>query len=337
VTTGSRPLLAVALLMLGAAAVAAQEPRNPENYLLTETVPRFALAVGVENYDFFDRVPNALNDMEVAVTALKRAGFETVISEPDPTTERLYLAINRLAKMAVETQRPSVVAIYFAGHGFQEGTDNFIVPKDAKPATLLDDSIPVPNIISKFARRSESAGVSFLFLDACRTLTPLVQPSRPGGRPIPVAPGFGQAANFPGAIQIFAAMHGEAALSQAFEGDVNSPYSQALQQNLNTPGDNIAATYSKVRNFVSARVNQHPEMHTVASVATIRFMPLATSSEFEAEERHWRATLESNRLECVNEFIQAFPDSRYVVAALRWKAENSSRPTPGGNTCPQRQ
>jgi hypothetical protein len=39
----------------------------------------------------------------------------------------------------------------------------------------------------------------------------------------------------------------------------------------------------------------------------------------------------------VKDFKNAFPDSRYTVAALRWLAENpSASNTPGGVECPER-
>jgi hypothetical protein len=339
------PLVSVAALvsLVSGGTVSTQEPQAVDNYLIPSGVPRFALAVGVENYEFLERVPNALNDLDAATLALQRAGFDTVIAEANPTAARLRTAIKRLTQLGAETGRPAVIAMFFAGHGFQDGTDNFIVPRDAQPSTLLDDSIPVANIVSKLALRT--AGVTFVFLDACRTLTPLAQPVNPGDRPIPSQPGFAPGANFKGAIQIFSAKWGQAAISQAHQGDVNSPYTEALQRYLNKPGDNIATTYGKVSRWVRSKTireqdnsSQEPEILSVSSIDTIRFMPLSTPAELEAEDRHWRETLAANRGECVKEFVLAFPDSRYAVAALRWLAENPSPSThtAGGDECPER-
>lgn len=334
--TVGHALLVVLCSLLGTAAGNTQDLQPDANYMIAQSVPRFALAIGVENYEDLELVPNALNDLDAAVRAFHAAGFGTVMSEPNATGERLRTALRQLSQLTTDTGRPAVVAIFFAGHGFQSGASNYIVPRDAKRASLVQDSIAVPNILSRLTR---SSGVTFVFLDACRTLTPLVKAERPGEVDIPAQPGFGQAANFAGTIQIFAAKWGQAAVSRAHQDDHNSPYSEALKQFLNKRGDSISTTYGRVSRFVKGKTNpeQEPEILTVSSIDTIRFMPLSTAPEFEAEDRHWRATLATGRAKCVKDFKNAFPDSRYTVAALRWLAENPSAVnTPGGDECPER-
>ena len=318
--------------------IRAQEPRPVDNYLLAQDVPRFALVVGVQNYDQLDPVPNALNDLQVAANALRLAGFTTVIEEPDATAPRLQTAIDHLIQLVNKTERPAVVAIFFAGHGFQEGENNFIVPKDANPASLLDDSTPVANVVVKLAPRK--VGITFVFLDACRTLSPLSRPETGTSAPIPARPGFGQVASFDGAVLSFAPGYNQAALSKAHEGDLNSPYTEALGLHLNTEGAPLASALGKVYRHVKIRTGdrQQPATLTQASIDTIRFMPLSAPPEIEAEERHWRAVVASNRPECVKDFLISFPDSRFAISALRWLAETPSPSSHrlGGDPCPQR-
>jgi hypothetical protein len=339
-------LLVAAFSLVASTAAQTQDPQPPDNYLIAEHVPRFALAVGVENYDHFDRVPNALNDLDVAVNAFQAAGFGTVMAEPNPTADRLRTALRQISQLGVQSGRPAVVTVFFAGHGFQNGPNNYIVPKDAKPATLVEDSVPVSNILSRLARTTTigasgeriSTGVTFVFLDACRTLSPLVRAGRPGDADIPVHPGFAQAASFVGMIQMFAAKWGQAALSRVHQADHNSPYSEALRRFLNRRGDNISTTYSNVFEWVTHRTPfQEPEILAIGSIDKIRFMPLS-DFELEAEDRHWRDTLATRRADCVKKFVRAYPDSRYVVPALRWLTENpsASTNTAGGDECPQR-
>ncbi|MEO5898453.1 MAG: caspase family protein [Vicinamibacterales bacterium] len=139
-------------LWLSGNCIEAQEPRSLDNYLVAQDVPRIALGIGVQHYDYLPPVPNALNDLTVAANALRLSGFSTVIEEPDATESRLRTAIKQLIQLVDKTERPAVVAIYFAGHGFQDGADNFIVAKDAEPASLLDHSVAVANVVSSSRR-----------------------------------------------------------------------------------------------------------------------------------------------------------------------------------------
>lgn len=330
--------LSVATLVVSGSHEARAQNLPPiDNYVIADHVPRFALAIGVETYDHFDPVPNAENDRDAAIEAFEAADFDTVMTEPDPTLPKLQTVLRRLTQLAAQSGRPAVVAIFFAGHGFQEGTNNYIVPKDARPATLVEDSLKISNVLERLAR---SSGVTFVFLDACRTLSPLVKPERPGGVQIPLKPGFAQAGNFAGTIQIFAAKWGQAALSKAHQDDRNSPYSAALRQFLNSPSDSIGTIYSNVFTWVRSRTNpeQEPEISAVSSTATIRFMPLSNPSDLLAEERHWRAVLATSRTACVKEFLNGYPDSRYAVAAVKWLAETAAASVNslGGEVCPKR-
>ena len=330
--------MAAAFLLLAAAEVAgrAQEPAPHENYLVPHPVPRIALAIGVQNYTHLPPVPNALNDLAVAASALRRAGFSTVLEAPDATGPLLRAAIKQLVQLVDKRERPAVVAIFFAGHGFQDGPDNFIVPMDAQPASLVDDSVPVMNVLFGLAPRK--IGVTYMFLDACRTLALL--PEVPAGAPPPVRGGFSPVGGVNGSILSFAPGFGQAALSKAHEGDVNSPYSEALGLHLSTERVSVATMLSDVYKHVTIKTGdrQHPAQAVQASLATLQFVPPRSPADLDAEERHWRAVLDTGRPQCVREFQLAYPDSRFATAALRWLAETPppSSPQPGVASCPQR-
>ena len=330
------PVALAAWLMVAPAA--AQQPLSIDDYVSGRDLPRFALAVGVQYYDFLDRVPNALNDLQSAADTLRRAGFITTESI-NPTGAELRLAIKQLIQLVNQKERPAVIAIYFAGHGFQDGAQNFLVPRDANPDAFCDSVVNVPNTVIKIAPRT-AAGISFLFLDACRTLQPLSRPQSPESNCSAPQPGLGQVQNFDGAVLSFAATYNQAALSEAHVHDQQSPYTEALAIHLIAEGESMASTLSAIYSHVKERTGdrQIPEQQGLASTATIRFMPLHTQTDLEAEERHWRATLASNRPECVRRFINSYPDSRFTLAARKWLIDTgapSSSPV-GGHTCPKR-
>jgi uncharacterized caspase-like protein len=327
------------LLALAPATPHAQPAVRPiEDYLTVEEIPRYALAIGVEHYDYLERVPNALNDLDAAVEAFRRAGFSTILQLHDASLDAIRTAVKQLVQLVDGTERPAVVVIFFAGHGFQDREANFIVPRDAAPEDLQDGSVSVANIVVRLAPRR--AGMNILFLDACRTLSPLGHKNDLANEPIPVKPGFWQTTSFDGAILSFAPGFNQAALSRAHEADVNSPYTEGLKLFLNLPAQSLAQLFGRIYRYVKLVTDgrQDPQTLTQAAIDTIRFMPREAAADRAAEESHWRATLETNRPDCVKGFLIDFPDSRFVKAALRWMAElPPGTPSSGGGVgCPER-
>lgn len=326
----------IAMLCLTADSVTAQQSQSIDAYVVAQEIPRFALVVGVQHYNFLDPVPNALNDSAAAARAFRRAGFGTVIEIPDATSSMLETGIAHLLQLADRTKKPAVVAIFFAGHGFQSGIDNYIVPKDARLASLLEDSTPVGSVVAELSPRE--VGLTFLFLDACRTLT--LSGSSPGGTPAVVRPGFAKVESIDRTVMSFASGFNQAALSKAEETAVNSPYTEGLLEHLNVEGASVAQILDGIYKWVKARTQdrQEPVPLAAAATSTIRFMPLVAPSELDAEEQHWRRVLAANRAYCVRDFLLSYPHSRFAVAALKWLSENpsSTLPRPGEPPCPQR-
>jgi uncharacterized caspase-like protein len=327
-----------ALAAMPALPQARQATRPIEDYLAAEDVPRYALAIGVEHYDYLPLVPNALNDLDAAVRLFHGAGFNTVLELPDPSLDAVRTSVKQLVQLVEGTERPAVVVIFFAGHGFQDREANFIVPRDATPENLEDGSVAVANIVVRLAPRR--AGVDILLLDACRTLTALGHTKDRAHDPIPLKPGFWQTASFDGAILSLAPGFNQAALSRATDVDVDSPYTEGLKQFLNRPELSLAEVFGRLYKYVKLVTNgrQDPQTLTQAAIDTLRFMPRTSQADLDAEQQHWRATLESGRPDCVKGFVIDFPDSRFVKSALRWLAElPPGTPVSGGGIgCPER-
>src|SRR5450631_3363380 len=102
------------------------------------TVPRLALVIGAEHYETLSGVPNALNDAEQVATRLVQFGFNFVRYVPDPKDDNeIYDYIQELAQRAGgEPEQPAIIVLFFAGHGFHEGSTNYIVPVSASPDYL---------------------------------------------------------------------------------------------------------------------------------------------------------------------------------------------------------
>src|SRR5690349_10441726 len=119
---------------LGLIIATAKAERVPEAYALAaDDVGKFALVVGVEHYDNFRHVQNALNDGVAVGVALTKAGYALVRFLPDPRdADSILDAVGELLQQSDAANRPAVLTLYFAGHGFRTEYSNYIVPAAAR-------------------------------------------------------------------------------------------------------------------------------------------------------------------------------------------------------------
>jgi len=100
-----------------------------------------ALVIGITDYSYYPRLPNAVRDAREVVSLLKSKGFTTTLLE-NPTSSMLKKALHTL--IFRECRPEDGVLIYFAGHGetmrLADGKElGYIVPKDCP--LLSRDSI----------------------------------------------------------------------------------------------------------------------------------------------------------------------------------------------------
>jgi uncharacterized caspase-like protein len=91
-----------------------------------------ALVIGISDYMYWPRLPNAVKDAQEVTSALRELGFSTKVLE-NPASEEIKRALNTLVSQ--ESSAEDGVLIYFAGHGdtvrLADGTElGYIVPKD---------------------------------------------------------------------------------------------------------------------------------------------------------------------------------------------------------------
>ncbi|WP_176477011.1 caspase family protein [Mesorhizobium sp. WSM4313] len=125
---------------------------------------RVALVVGNSQYREIPALKNPDKDAENVSRTFRLAGFE-VFAAKDLTKlqfeERFrnYLAAADGADLAV---------VYYSGHGFQIGGENFLIPVDASLKDAADmevQAIKVDDILRQLRSRSK---VQMIILDACR-------------------------------------------------------------------------------------------------------------------------------------------------------------------------
>jgi hypothetical protein len=185
---------------------------------------KLALVVGNADYRNVGTLRNPANDADLVSRSLKATGFDVTDKRNLGSTEFLTAVIEFLKK--VDKSGPGTVSLfYYAGHGTQVGSENYLIPVDA----AADSSITLEAFgLSYYLDRIPSRiAASIIILDACRN-NPFT-PERGGGRGLTMVSDTGAVPT----LIMFATGPGKTAADG--EG-ANSPFSKALADSLVVPG-----------------------------------------------------------------------------------------------------
>ena len=183
---------------------------------------------------------NPANDARAMAAALKRLGFDVIVKE-DAGQKEMKQTIDQFGQALKDYD---VGVFFYSGHGVQVNGQNYLIPVDADPKSVNDveyDCVNAGRVLGKM----EDAGntTNIIILDACRN-----NPFERGWTRS--AQGNGLAfMNAPsGSLIAYATSPGNVAYD-ATEG-VNSPYTAALLQHLETPNISILEMFQRVRGVV---------------------------------------------------------------------------------------
>ena len=239
---------------------------------------RKALVIGNSNYLHVDDLPGAAHDARDISAALQQLGFKTHLVE-NATASQLTAAFEDLVRTS--TKEDSVF-IFYSGHGFQVGNDNYLAPIDLDPVNTgfknqfnLSKFLPLLINVSK---------VRVLFLDACRNdpnkdsksdtsggerqiaqqlASSLSRPKADAGASRTVVTraietrslagysnGFGRMRSTePGTFLAYSTASGQYAVDR-LEGSRNSPFTTSVLKYIGQPGLDLPNLITKVRNEV---------------------------------------------------------------------------------------
>jgi len=209
---------------------------------------RVALVIGNDRYEAMRPLANAANDADTVGEALEGLGFE-VFYERDRDRRRMERAIEDLE---YDGEGADVAVVYFAGHGFEVGGDNRLLPVDGDPTdldSLMETSLSLGEIRERVAR---IAPVAVVLVDACR-VSPF-EGAEEGRAAVALkggeVPGFVAVPEAEGTLIGFSTAPGAVALDG--EGD-NSPFAAALARHLSTPGIEVRSVLTLVQQEVYDR------------------------------------------------------------------------------------
>lgn len=331
-------LISLVLILAFAIAAASQEQASADHADLGQfssevAVPHIALVVGAEDYERLDRVPNALNDAEAVAGKLLQLGFSFVRYVPNPNEDEIYHYIKELSQRAGSSEKPVIVVFFFAGHGFQQGGTNYIVPVNApqEPEDLLQSAIPVTSMLESFAEHRN--GLAIFFFDSCRArLDGITQEDAirtPGTRP-------GTRAYIE-----FASKYPETANSYVDKTDSDSPFTYALLDQIDKEGLPLTVMAELVSDKVGENTRtlkpaQQPEPIDDSGAGASGFYFRPGEKVKQDERTRWYATLKTNLWICVDRYKRRHPGSLYLQGALQWLSDPSrvDSPSGGAESCP---
>ncbi len=295
--------------------------------LILVLLPSLALAVEralIVGNDIYDELPTLLKAEEDAggyTELFARKGFEvtTILNAPMGQMRR------QLAEFYETIQPGDTVAFIYSGHGWSDGSLNYLVPTDAQitssAAVAVEMSIPLKNgvngILDNIAARQSSLTIAVI--DACR--------NNPFGgnltRATGVTRGLAPVEPAQGTFLIYSAGAGQAALDRLGEADSQefSVFTRFFLRNLDTTGDLRQATI-QTRNQVQQAANiigadQRPAYYDELSGTSCLFGECSSATDdgqIKGVIEEWAFVQASKSRVVLNAFIAKWGDEPLYVA-----------------------
>jgi len=214
---------------------------------------RVALIIGNGIYRNVHPLDNPPRDARLIAGVLRDIGFQTVTLTNDLTRDRFFEALHAFGKQA---ERADWAVVYYAGHGFEIGGVNYLVPVDARLAADKDAETEAVALEQVIAAVSGARKLRLVILDACRD-NPFEKTMQRTIALKLVDKGFSNIEPGAGFMVVYAAKHGETALDG--EG-TDSPFATVLARAIKEPKVEIRKLFDIVRDDVwtATRHQQQP-------------------------------------------------------------------------------
>ncbi len=238
----------VMLLILLTASVAAAEER------------RVALMIGMSKYENVPALPNPASDARALGEALAKLNFE-VVNLFDADKRTLETTLRDFGKKAAKAD---VILVFYAGHGVQVDGQNYMIPVDASLDRLDDlpyDAVPLGLFLGAI-RNAGSAGV--MIVDACRNNPFVERLSKDTSSAMKIGIGLGRVDDTPSGTLLALATR---ANTVAYDGAAaHSPYTQAILEELATPGVELHLFFGRVADRVKQITGNKQEPYISGSL-----------------------------------------------------------------------
>ncbi|MBN8630485.1 MAG: caspase family protein [Rhodobacterales bacterium] len=233
---------------------------------------KYAIVIGNQSYQHAPQLPNAWNDALDVADLLAGQGYDVTLLKD--ASKRDFEGL--MQRVLFDVDRETEVLFYYAGHGVQIGSENYLIPTDAQLDEVDDlpfETVSVGSLVSIVGAR---ARLQIVILDSCRNnpFAGIKLQDSLGPDVREVETGFASLAAPVNSYVVFSTSPGEVALDGAGE---NSPFAAAFLQAAAVGSVPVTDVFEAVRRkvFVETQGVQVPwdsstmvEGATIASVST---------------------------------------------------------------------
>ena len=218
-------------------------PKDPKPKPAVVMAPRYALVVGNAKYQNVSSLENTLPDAKAFAESLKGLGFNVTL-HTDVGQRQFNTAVRRFKR---QLKGGEEVVFYYAGHGVQLGSANYLLPTDVggdSAGQVRDEAIELQKVLDSLAE--QKAKFSLAVIDACRD-NPFKQNGRAiGGR------GLAPTTAATGQMVIFSAGAGQQALDKLGPSDQekNGLFTRVFLEEMRKPGIPVDQMLRQVRQKV---------------------------------------------------------------------------------------
>ena len=231
---------------------------TPQTPAAASTARRIALIIGNGAYKNVHPLDNPPRDARLIAGVLHDVGFQTVMLSNDLTRDKFFEALKSFAS---EAEKADWAVVYYAGHGFEIGGVNYLVPVDAKLAADKDAETEAVALEQVIAAVGGARKLRLVMLDACRD-NPFAPTMKHTIALKLVDKGFSNIEPGAGFMVVYAAKHGETALDG--EG-VDSPFATAVARDIKEPHVEVRKVFDIVRDDVWASTKHEQQPFTYGS------------------------------------------------------------------------
>ncbi|MET4385940.1 tetratricopeptide (TPR) repeat protein [Bradyrhizobium sp. F1.4.3] len=232
---------------------------TPQTPVIASNARRIALVIGNGAYKNVHALDNPPRDSKLIANVLRDVGFQTVTIANDLTRDKFF---ETLRAFAAEAEKADWAVVYYAGHGFEIGGVNYLVPVDTKLAADKDAETEAVALEQVIAAVGGARKLRLVILDACRDnpFAPTMQ--RTLSLKL-VDKGFSNIEPGAGFMVVYAAKHGETAIDG--DGGADSPFATALARDIKEPRVEIRKLFDIVRDDVWSATRHEQQPFTYGS------------------------------------------------------------------------
>ncbi|MGJ4942360.1 caspase family protein [Bradyrhizobium sp. HKCCYLS1011] len=265
---------------------------------------RVALVIGNATYLNAPPLRNSKNDADDISQQLRRLDFD-VVDGRDLDGRGMRMALTRFAQ---KLKGSEAALFYYSGHGLQIEGQNYLVPVDApgdEGSMMPFDLVKLDEVIEALGYTS---GIRLLILDACRNSPFAKRVAQHGStRGGELTRGLARIERTQGMLIAYSTQPNMVAADGTGR---NSPFTQALLQEMQVPGLEVGTLFRHVAIDVN-RDTQGRQTPELSFSLLGEFYLNSQESDLDA----WKRLGPSANADALKEFIAKFPTSSLIDAA----------------------